>query len=122
MAEPPSRSDRPRRAPARPASVPDSGEATAGTAITPDPEVLVQIARMKMPFGRYAGTRLIDLPEPYLVWFRKRGFPRGHIGELLATLYEIKVNGLEPLLASLRDPSDPRYRDTDPRDFREGDR
>ena len=73
-------------------------------------------------FGRYAGRRLIDLPEPYLVWFRERGYPRGRLGELLATLYEIKANGLEPLLAALRDPTDPRYRkDADPRRFREGD-
>lgn len=76
---------------------------------------------MRMPFGRYKGTRLIDLPEPYVVWFRNRGYPRGRLGELLATLYEIKTNGLEPLLASLREPSDPRYRSDDPRTFREGD-
>ena len=99
-----------------------SDDERARTAKGPDPSMLVEIARMEMPFGRYAGTRLIDLPEPYLVWFRKRGFPRGRLGELMATLYEIKANGLEPLLASLRDPSDPRYRATDPRDFREGDR
>ena len=96
----------------------ETGKAKGG----PDPTMLVEIARMKMPFGRYAGTRLIDLPEPYLVWFRKRGFPKGRLGQLMATLYEIKANGLEPLLASLRDPSDPRYRATDPRSFREGDR
>ena len=96
--------------------------AARGVPLEPDREALVQIARMEMPFGRYQGTRLIDLPEPYLVWFRKKGFPRGRLGMLLATLYEIKANGLEPLLASLRDPSDPRYRDTDPRGFREGDR
>lgn len=100
----------------------DEQSPRSGQAVEPDGEVLVQIARMKMPFGRYAGTRLIDLPEPYLVWFRDKGFPKGRIGMLLATLYEIKANGLEPLLASLRDPSDPAYRDTDPREFREGDR
>jgi uncharacterized protein (DUF3820 family) len=88
----------------------------------PDSEMLIQIARMRMPFGRYEGTRLIDLPEPYVVWFRKEGYPRGRLGALLATLYEIKANGLEPLLASLRDPADPRYRESDPRKFREGDR
>lgn len=93
-----------------------------GRPVEPDGTVLVEIARTKMPFGRYAGTRLIDLPEPYLVWFRDRGFPKGRLGMLLATLYEIKANGLEPLLASFRDPSDPRYRDADPRGFREGDR
>jgi len=93
-----------------------------GIPVEPDSEVLIQIARMKMPFGRHAGTRLIDLPEPYLVWFRNKGYPSGRLGELLATLYVIKSNGLEPLLASMRDPSDPRYRSTDPRQFREGDR
>lgn len=82
----------------------------------------MQIARMRMPFGRYQGTRLIDLPEPYVVWFRKQGYPKGRLGMLLATLYEIKSNGLEPLLASLREPTDPAYRNTDPRAFREGDR
>ena len=88
----------------------------------PDSEMLLEIARMRMPFGRYQGTRLIDLPEPYVVWFRERGFPRGRLGELLATVYEIKANGLEPLLASLREPTDPRYRPDPPRHFREGDR
>jgi uncharacterized protein (DUF3820 family) len=88
----------------------------------PDTEMLVEVARMRMPFGRYAGTRLIDLPEPYVVWFRNKGFPRGRLGELLATVYEIKANGLEPLLAPLREPTDPRYRAGDPRGFREGDR
>ncbi len=100
-----------------------------GKAMTPpvsapegfDAEMLVQIARMRMPFGRYQGTRLIDLPEPYVVWFRKQGYPRGRLGALLARLYEIKVNGLEPMLASFRDPADPGFRRSDPRDFREGD-
>lgn len=98
------------------------GNGTARGPLEPDPEVLLQIARMKMPFGRYAGTRLIDLPEPYLVWFQQKGFPKGRLGMLLATLYEIKANGLEPLLAALRDSSDPNFRNLDPRDFREGDR
>ena len=91
-------------------------------ALRPDDEALVQIARMEMPFGRYQGRKLIDLPEPYLVWFRQRGFPKGRLGMLLATVYEIKANGLEPLVAGLRDPSDPRYSARDPRTFREGDR
>ena len=88
----------------------------------PDPNVLVEIARTKMPFGRYAGRCLIDLPEPYLVWFSRQGFPKGRLGMLLATLSEIKANGLEPLLAPFREKTDPRYRDTDPRRYREGDR
>jgi uncharacterized protein (DUF3820 family) len=84
--------------------------------------MLVEIARMRMPFGRYEGRRLLDLPEPYVVWMRDHGFPRGRLGVLFATLYEIKANGLEPLLASFREPTDPLYRPTDPRTFREGDR
>ena len=103
--------------------VADSDSSTStSTSTEPDPRALIQIARMRMPFGRYEGRRLIDLPEPYVVWFRNKGYPRGHLGELLATLYEIKSNGLEPLLASFREPTDPLYRSKDPRDFREGDR
>ena len=50
-----------------------------------------------MPFGKYQGRRLVDLPEPYVVWFAKKGFPEGELGRLLAITYEIKVNGLEYL-------------------------
>ena len=57
----------------------------------------------EMPFGRFKGTRLIDLPEPYVVWFKNEGFPAGKLGERLAILYEIKVNGLEVLLRDLVD-------------------
>jgi len=60
--------------------------------------MLVDLARMKMPFGRYRGRRLIDLPEPYVVWFHQRAMPRGRLGELLGLLYEIKLNGLEHLV------------------------
>ncbi|MBI5443066.1 MAG: DUF3820 family protein [Deltaproteobacteria bacterium] len=55
-----------------------------------------------MPFGKYAGRRLVDLPEPYLVWFAQQGFPKGKLGRLLELAYEIKLNGLEYLLAPLR--------------------
>lgn len=63
---------------------------------------LVKIANMQMPFGRYAGLTLIDLPEPYVVWFHGQGFPEGELGKLLAQVYEIKVNGLEHLFEPLR--------------------
>ena len=51
----------------------------------------------RMPFGKYKGTLLLDLPEPYVVWFYRQGFPKGQLGEMLHTIYEIKVNGLEYL-------------------------
>ena len=68
-----------------------------------DPEQLLLLKRWKMPFGRYAGTRLIDLPEPYVVWFKQNGYPEGKLGLLMAMLYEIKLNGLEPLVRRIPD-------------------
>lgn len=68
----------------------------------PDSEVLLKIAKTQMPFGRYKGRLLIDLPEPYLIWFAKRGFPRGNLGEMLGIVYEVKVNGLEYLFRPLK--------------------
>lgn len=63
---------------------------------------LLELAEMKMPFGKYAGRLLIDLPEPYVVWFAQKGFPKGKLGRFLAIVYEIKVNGLEYLFDPLR--------------------
>jgi uncharacterized protein (DUF3820 family) len=68
----------------------------------PDPGALLELVEMRMPFGRYQGRPLIDLPEPYVVWFSQKGFPKGHLGDLLRMLYEIKVNGLEYLFKPLR--------------------
>ena len=65
---------------------------------------LAELAWARMPFGRFRGRYLTDLPEPYLVWFRQHGFPEGSIGEQLEAMYEIKVNGLEKMVAALRDP------------------
>ncbi len=69
------------------------------------PELLFKLAQYRMPFGRYENTLLIDLPEPYVVWFANKGFPKGELGELLALLYEIKLNGLEYLFDPLRNKS-----------------
>ncbi|WP_410222022.1 DUF3820 family protein [Pedobacter sp.] len=68
----------------------------------PDPQLLKDLVEMKMPFGKYQGRQLCDLPEAYLLWFKQKGFPRGKLGILLETLYEIKLNGLEHLLSPLR--------------------
>jgi len=67
-----------------------------------DPSALLALARNKMPFGKYQGRLLIDLPEPYVVWFSQRGFPSGKLGEQLQLLHEIKVNGLEFLVEPLK--------------------
>ncbi len=67
-----------------------------------DHRALLELAEMRMPFGKYAGRRLIDLPEPYVVWFSQQGFPPGRLGEMLQSVYEIKVNGLEYLFEPLR--------------------
>jgi uncharacterized protein len=69
---------------------------------TPDGTLLIELVRMKMPFGKYKGTVLCHLPVSYLEWFAKEGFPPGKLGMLLATLYEIKINGLEYLLKPLQ--------------------
>jgi uncharacterized protein (DUF3820 family) len=63
---------------------------------------LLELASMRMPFGKYKGTRLVDLPEPYVVWFAGQGFPAGRLGDMLRTVYEIKVNGLEYLFDRLK--------------------
>jgi uncharacterized protein (DUF3820 family) len=67
-----------------------------------DKEYLVQIVKMDMPFGKYKGTKLCDIPEHYLVWMNQKGFPKGKLGELLATVYEIKLNGLDYLIRDLK--------------------
>ena len=66
-----------------------------------DPQIMKEAINTTMPFGKYAGRKLIELPEPYLVWFHQKGFPQGKLGQQLALLYEIKLNGLEGMLKPL---------------------
>ncbi len=67
------------------------------------PEILKEICEVKMPFGRFEGRILADLPVSYLEWFlRNGGFPKGKLGMQLSTVYEIKLNGLEFLLIPIR--------------------
>ena len=70
-----------------------------------DKTLLLQLVKMEMPFGKYKGTVLCDLPVAYLEWFQRKGFPKGKLGTLLGTLYEIKINGLEGLLLPLKSSS-----------------
>ena len=66
-----------------------------------DTEALLKLANMKMPFGKYAGRYLVDLPENYVLWFKQKGFPEGELGRQMAAICEIKANGLEDLLRPL---------------------
>ena len=68
----------------------------------PDSELLYQLVKMEMPFGKYKGTLLCNLPVSYLEWFQRKGFPKGKLGMLLETIYEIKLNGLDYLLNPLK--------------------
>jgi uncharacterized protein len=67
-----------------------------------DPGLLLELVNTRMPFGKYSGRLLYELPEPYLVWFQRKGYPQGKLGMQLAAMHEIKVNGLEYLLKPLR--------------------
>ena len=74
----------------------------SGTPVYPDYHYLLKLAQAKMPYGKYAGRYLVDLPESYVVWFSRTGFPEGELGDMLRTVYEIKTNGLEYLFESLK--------------------
>lgn len=69
---------------------------------TLDPSVLRDLTTMRMPYGKYKGIILCDLPEHYVVWYHETGLPEGRLGMLLSTLYEIKLYGLEDLLVPLK--------------------
>ncbi|MBA5629179.1 DUF3820 family protein [Moheibacter lacus] len=68
----------------------------------PNPEILKELVVHTMPFGKYKGRKLCDLPVFYLEWFASKGFPQGKLGMQLATVYEIKTNGLEEILEGLK--------------------
>ncbi|QEC67569.1 DUF3820 family protein [Panacibacter ginsenosidivorans] len=71
-------------------------------ALQPDSAMLTQLVQMKMPFGKYKDVVLCNLPVSYLEWFGRKGFPKGKLGMLLQTMYEIKLNGLDYLLEPLK--------------------
>ena len=67
-----------------------------------NPELLIQLVTTKMPFGKYKDTLICNLPEFYIEWFQRKGFPKSKIGVLLETMYEINLNGLRQLLEPLK--------------------
>tara|TARA_R110000824_G_C14843814_1_gene639291 strand:+ start:223 stop:465 length:243 start_codon:yes stop_codon:yes gene_type:complete len=70
--------------------------------INPDKQKLIELAHYRMPFGKHKGRYLVDLPEPYLVWFQQKGFPDGKLGDLLRSMLEIKTNGLESIIRKIQ--------------------
>ncbi|AXO79884.1 hypothetical protein DZC78_05600 [Olleya aquimaris] len=70
--------------------------------LQPDKDFLIKLAHTKMPFGKYKDRFLINLPEHYVVWYRNKGFPKGKLGEMLETVYTLKVNGLEDLIWNIK--------------------
>jgi len=71
--------------------------------MNPEHQALIDLAQATMPFGKYAGRYLVDLPETYVLWFKGQGYPRGKLGDQLRAIEEIKTNGLEDLLRGLRE-------------------
>ena len=65
-------------------------------------EDLLKLTKWEMPFGKYAGRALIDLPEEYLFWFDKKGFPAGELGELMKFCLDLKIEGLDVLIKKLK--------------------
>ena len=67
-----------------------------------DKDFLIDTANMRMPFGKYKGVYLIELPEHYIVWYRTKGFPKGKLGDMMGLVYEMQLNGLEDILRKIR--------------------
>ncbi|WP_310503336.1 DUF3820 family protein [Mucilaginibacter sp. X4EP1] len=70
--------------------------------IKPDANILIELVQTKMPYGKYKGTLISDLPVYYLEWLHSKGLPPGKLGMLLATAFEIKTNGLTEILFKLK--------------------
>ncbi|MDX1270679.1 DUF3820 family protein [Bizionia paragorgiae] len=71
-------------------------------ALQPDKKFLIQLAHTKMPYGKYKDRYLIDLPEYYVVWYHTKGFPKGKLGQMLETVYTLKLNGLENIVRNIQ--------------------
>ncbi len=67
-----------------------------------DKQFLIDTAQMRMPFGKYKGYYLVDLPEHYIFWYKNKGFPAGKLGKMMGLVYEMQLNGLEDILRKIR--------------------
>ena len=67
-----------------------------------DKQFLIDVSKMRMPYGKYKGTFIIDLPEQYVVWYHNKGFPKGKLGQMLGLVYELKLNGLEDIVREVK--------------------
>ena len=65
-------------------------------------EILIDLVTKRMPFGKYKNSLICDIPEHYLIWLNRQGFPEGKLGMWLSTMYEIKLNGLDHLIVELK--------------------
>ena len=70
--------------------------------LQPDKQFLIDLAHTRMPYGKYEGRYIIDLPEYYVVWYHNKGFPKGKLGQMLTTVYELKLNGLEYIVRNIQ--------------------
>lgn len=71
-------------------------------AMEPNKEALIELANYKMPFGKYKGYYLVDIPEYYYSWFKQKGFPEGKLGRMMIQMHDIKINGLEELIHRIK--------------------
>jgi len=86
---------------ADPAPRAEQPSAEQPSAEQPSAEHLLDLCRARMPFGKYKGVRLVQLPEAYLAWFKRQGLPRGKLGEQLEGALVVRSSGLEPLIAPI---------------------
>jgi len=70
--------------------------------VVPDSRILIEIVTSRMPYGKYKGTLICDMPVSYLEWLHSKGFPAGKLGMQLGTAYEMKINGLNAMLMSIK--------------------
>lgn len=70
--------------------------------VEPNKEALIELAHYRMPFGKYKGQFLVDIPEYYYTWFKQKGFPPGKLGRMMTQMHEIKINGLEDLIYTIK--------------------